>query len=272
MSITFEAINSSSNVFNKIGQLTEQINETTKIIDNLEQDLNIFITLCTKKIDEYALKLSQQISLSNISTSSCSVQQLDFDDMLIKKNEYVIEIASHNKYLISFKKELEIAIMNRLLTTKEWIIVKMQNHPILKSSECSICLQFSPLVDLILPCRAIDQSTGRPKCEGSICIECASRITGLSIDRTTPFIIKCPICNSGTPRPTNNTNTFALNMPLMRAVDSYLTYENSIFMQNFKAALKPVICPNCNSNFDTLSDLHHHMRNDPDYIPCSALV
>ena len=188
------------------------------------------------------------------------------------------DIDSKKKYLEDIIESYKVCITNLTikldnitknnLSYRTPILAMLYKHPVLQTSECSICFELKPRVDLHLPCTVIDQITGRPKCEINVCIICARQITGLSISRAIGHLTVCPICKKKSPRHYKAGDTYSINMPIMRVVDSFLIQENTIFMDHFGIQLKPITCFQCMYDFDTLSDLHHHLRGDKGYTSC----
>jgi hypothetical protein len=70
-------------------------------------------------------------------------------------------------------------------------------------------------------------------------------------------------------RPKKAADGYTINMLGLRIIDAYFTHESTHFTKLFSATLKPVTCEKCDSEFETLSDLHHHLRGDTGYTPCS---
>lgn len=148
------------------------------------------------------------------------------------------------------------------------IIEGIFNIPFMKSAECTICYTVGIIVDVKLPCRNINVKTGRPRCEGLMCLSCARRVLGLSLDRQQYHEVKCPTCRESSRRPITAIEGYSINMALIRAIDNYLTFENNIYKNIFGQSLKSIECPKCGMQLDTLSDLHHHIRGDSGYDHC----
>jgi len=148
------------------------------------------------------------------------------------------------------------------------IIKGIFNIPFMKSAECTICYSVEIIVDVKLPCRNIDSKTGRPRCEGLMCLSCARRILGLSLNRQQYHEVKCPTCRESSRRPLSAIEGYSINMGLIRAIDNYLIFENTIYKNIFGQSLKPIECSKCRMQLDTLSDLHHHLRGDTGYNNC----
>ena len=225
-------------------------------------------------IAEYVTKLDTLVSnikqsLVKSSTSSASKPTLDFDKFESEKEVHDDIITSMQETLKDLEKQLQIGLSTpSLQKIKKEISEHIFSSPFMKSTECSICFSVGIMVDVKLPCREINPRTGRPFCEGIMCLTCARHILGLSLDRQQYHQVKCPTCRETSRRPAKAAEGYAINMALMRAVDNYLTYENEIFIKYFEHSLKLIECQKCDANFCTLSDLHHHMRGDPSHIPC----
>ena len=188
---------------------------------------------------------------------------------MISITEIIIKNIFDIEKLKILDKQLQKAFTSPFIEKfKKEIIESIFSNPFIKSSECTICFSVGIIVDIKLPCRNINPKSGRPSCEGIMCITCARQILGLSIDRQVYYTVKCPTCRESSARPLTDDEGYAINIPLMRAIDNFLTYENSIFIKYFEHSLKPIECSKCNSYFDTLSDLHHHIRCDEGYIQC----
>ena len=91
---------------------------------------------------------------------------------------------------------------------------------------------------------------------------CARQITGLCSSPFTEIHVKCPTCREFNPRPERETNAYSINMPLLRAIDLFMTSECQCFKAYFGIDLEPITCHLCDMKFGSLSDLHHHMNGD----------
>jgi hypothetical protein len=250
-----------SNVFN----LINNIKYTKANIENAINERD-------KCLINYGLKLDTIVSnikeMLNLSVESLS-KPLDLDKFESEKKIHDNIIASLKEILIKQEQELEILLATPIMhqINKE-IIETICENPFIKSIECTICYTLGIPVDLKIPCHRTNTKTGRPYCEGIICILCARRILGLSLNRHTLHEVKCPTCRQISIRPTIAVDGYLINIGLLRAVDNYLIYENEIFKKKFGQSLNSIDCSRCNAKFDTLSNLHHHIRGDNGHSKC----
>ena len=252
-----------SNVFN----LINKIKYTKVTIENAQNDRDKCIINYGFKLDSIVSNIKQ--SLSDSSVGSSSKPSLDFDKFESEKKVHDNIIGSLKEILIKQEQELEIILSSPIMhqINKE-IIETICENPFIKSAECTICYTVGVPVDLKIPCHSTNARTGRPYCEGIVCILCARIILGLSINRSTHHDVKCPTCRQISKRPKVAVDGYLINIGLLRAVDNYLIYENEIFKKKFGQSLNSIDCPKCNTKFDTLSSLHHHIRGDKGQSKC----
>jgi len=249
-----------SNIFN----LINKIKNTKANIENAINDRD-------KCLINYGLKLDTIVNIKkmlNLSVESPS-KPLDLDKFESGKKVHDNIIASLKEILIKQEQELEIILSTPIMDqiNKE-IIETICENPFIKSAECTICYALGIPVDLKIPCHRTNAKTGRPYCEGIVCILCARRILGLSLNIHKHHEVKCPTCRQISTRPTIAVDGYLINIGLLRAIDNYLIYENEIFKKNFGQSLNSIDCSKCNAKFDTLSNLHHHIRGDSGHSKC----
>ena len=263
LSITEHIISSTNFKDNYIFTLINKIKNIKKelVQANIESDENI--DKFVKHLNSIIIDIKQHKQL----TVEKSI--LNFNDFEETKKTFNQKSLELTQTITDFEQELEVEKSKEpYISLQKNIIEKIFCNPFMKSIECTICLNYGIMVDLKIPCRNIDVQTGRPFCEGLICLTCARQVLGLSLDRHSYHEVKCPTCRQISRRPSVAIDGYSINMGLLRAADSFLTYENDIFKKMFNQSLNAIECQKCNQQFDTLSNLHHHMRADPGHNPC----
>lgn len=263
LSITEHVISSTNFKDNYIFNLIKKIKDIRIQTVQVNIKRGEFIDKFVEHLNSIIIDIKQEVQL----TLEKSI--LNFNEFDATKESFNREILELTHTIAELEQELEIEKSKEsFINLQKNIIEKIFSIPFMKSTECSICLNYGIIVDLKISCRNIDPLTGRPFCEGLLCLTCARQVLGLSLDRHTYHEVKCPTCRQTSRRPANASEGYSINMGLLRAADSYLTYEDEIFKKTFNMSLNAIECQKCNSRFDTLSNLHHHMRADPGHIPC----
>jgi len=252
--LIIELISQITNLKNNINDIMELRNCTIKKKTN-------YISEWLLKIDSIANKLKNYIDTKHSYDNEIFPSEIDIKTINVQKNIYENEIQAYNEKLEILYGNLNKLIEISISPLRKNIIKNIMEVSFIKSSTCTICMQLNPLVDLNLPCRFINKDTKRPTCEGCICIICAHEIMGLTIKQLNNHNdIKCPICRTNSIKPTSSIDAYSIIMPIMRAVDSYLIFENSIFEKYFQVSLNIFQCSFCNNNFNTLSEYLHHLN------------
>ena len=112
------------------------------------------------------------------------------------------------------------------------ILNEFNTDKILQENICEICYQLTPLVEIDIPCRKIDDITGKVKCVSKTCIFCI--IDNLSINHN----IKCTLCRDTVPY---NNNIIKINTLHINTIDKYIEEKYiKIYKKYFNSEIKLV--------------------------------
>ena len=186
-----------------------------------------------------------------------------------KKNKIEKRIDYELEYIHNLEKDRSNLTKKHIEPIKEDIIKQIKETSVMKSIVCGVCLGIAPPVILNFPCYDNNRSTGRPSCSLLICLSCAREITGLNKNYIPPdFRPQCPCCRVRYQSFPKHVSSYVFNIQLVRVIDEILSSYSKEFYEFFQEDLKPLGCPKCSLFFNGISDLHHHLRGDKDFIPC----